>query len=90
MSRMPDSPAAPNEYAHARPKKHPLAPSASAFNTSRLERMPPSINTGTLQSTVTPLFQPNALVALLLIGIAAQAEDPGAAVSIPNFSVAPQ
>jgi hypothetical protein len=47
MFRTPDSPAAPNAYAHARPTKHALAPNASAFSTSKPERMPPSINTGT-------------------------------------------
>src|SRR5271155_5083566 len=31
MSRTPDSPAVPNAYAQARPTKHALAPSASAF-----------------------------------------------------------
>ena len=39
MFRTPDSPAAPNAYAQARPTKQALAPSANAFNTSRPERI---------------------------------------------------
>ena len=59
MSRTPDSPAAPNAYAQARPTKHALAPSASAFNSSRRGWTPQSRRYNLCRSMFARLCQVN-------------------------------